>query len=340
MGNAVRFILFVLSVILFGCSCSNNQHSCEVGQQIDCDCPNEVTGVRDCLADGSGWGECRCPCRSNLDCADDEYCDLTSAKCKPCIPQCGGLECDPDPFCGQSCGLCATDSLCKEGQCILAGFSAQVGRLFWHYPTDPFLAPNVEIRALDNTSGAELGINAFSDPNAWVAFEELPDGPVGFKAVGVPGEFVDTYQYDFASDAIGERLWIVNEAFYVNDPLTAEATHSAGKAMILGSLTWLNAEGGDEGVGCATIEMSPNVGDVRYFNDVSHALPIDVLDHTNSLVPYFMITNAEPGLVTVRAIMASAEVGSTQVMCFADSVCIADIFLDGASNPTPEWCEW
>ena len=128
-----RFILFLLPAIFFECYMACDP-GCEVGKQIDCDCPNDKTGFRYCLDDGSGWGECRCPCWSNLDCAANEYCDLTAAKCRPdicdhvmqCIDKCGGddgcgtgTDCENDCPAGKTCnGAPAWECVGCQPDCI------------------------------------------------------------------------------------------------------------------------------------------------------------------------------------------------------------------------------
>jgi len=37
----------------------------------------------------------------------------------PCVPDCAGLECGPDPVCGESCGTCGSGLWCNAGSCDL-----------------------------------------------------------------------------------------------------------------------------------------------------------------------------------------------------------------------------
>ena len=87
-----RFVIFLLPVVLFGCSGSGNNNVCEAGRQLECACPNDVTGYQTCLADGSGWGDCLCECEKD----------------------CTGRECGDDPICGESCGTCTDNSTCSN----------------------------------------------------------------------------------------------------------------------------------------------------------------------------------------------------------------------------------
>ena len=70
--------LAVVALFLLVAGCSSDK-VCEPGLQIECGCPGDVTGYQTCLSDGSGWGDCDCPC----------------------VKDCTGLECGPDPVCGQ-----------------------------------------------------------------------------------------------------------------------------------------------------------------------------------------------------------------------------------------------
>jgi CSLREA domain-containing protein len=47
--------------------------------------------------------------------------------CSDCEPQCGGLECGPDPNCGAECGTCTEcGEVCQNGQCVFAGCDGKV----------------------------------------------------------------------------------------------------------------------------------------------------------------------------------------------------------------------
>ena len=43
--------------------------------------------------------------------------DVPEVGAEVCVPECGGLECGPDPQCGESCGECGAKD-CQEGQCL------------------------------------------------------------------------------------------------------------------------------------------------------------------------------------------------------------------------------
>ncbi len=43
--------------------------------------------------------------------------DIVSDAAEICVPDCTGLECGPDPVCGQSCGTCDDGYTCQSGEC-------------------------------------------------------------------------------------------------------------------------------------------------------------------------------------------------------------------------------
>ena len=145
---------WILAVLV--CSCTSyDRQTCEPGMQLECDCLGEEKGVQVCLDDGSGWGECDCPCER--DCTDrncgldpvcgelcgtcDRYetcntegrCECLYIECGGtccaydqvcagnacCTPGCGARECGLDPVCGSSCGECLPDEECTlDGRCV------------------------------------------------------------------------------------------------------------------------------------------------------------------------------------------------------------------------------
>jgi hypothetical protein len=342
-----RLVLFILPAVIFGCSCTAEQSDCE----SDADCAtseicdpdtNKCVPYSPCSHAYNCVGKCGGDdgCGTDTDCEDNcptgESCSgAPNWVCEHCQPDCINSECGPDPVCGETCGTCTAEYMCIDNNCVAAGFSARLRQF-----GDDTLINNAEVRALDNTTGAELGINAISGPDGWVLFEELPAGLVGFKVVaGLFPMWKDTYQYYFSSSAKNEHIWFVNEPTYISFPQASGLTPIAGNALFFGKLVWENTEGEYEDVGCATIEATPNGGVVRYFSDAGYPIPIDGRDRTNPLASQFMIVNVGPGQTTVTALINDIAVGSIQAVCFANSVCIADIVLGGASNPTPDWCE-
>ncbi len=123
---AVLFPLFSFSLALVpGCGGQQGkQNVCEPGKQIECACINNAKGIQACLSDGSAWGDCQCPCSSNIDCSVDEYCDFASESCKPSAScdhtlQCAD-KCCGDDGCGKSAvceNTCTSGTYCNPTSC-------------------------------------------------------------------------------------------------------------------------------------------------------------------------------------------------------------------------------
>jgi len=146
---------FCLGIFILQACSSEDRQTCEPGRQLECDCPGGVKGVQICLNDGSGWGECDCPCEKDCtgrDCGPDPVCGESCGNCDSnqtcsaagkcecefascgetccaqgqvcannacCTPDCGVRECGLDPVCNSSCGECLPDEDCNiNGQCV------------------------------------------------------------------------------------------------------------------------------------------------------------------------------------------------------------------------------
>lgn len=83
-------------------SCGNGTKD---GSEV-CD-GNDLDG-QTCETVGAGTGSLACAANCGA---------LDTAGCI-CAPSCGGLECGPDPVCGESCGECEADSMCNAGKCV------------------------------------------------------------------------------------------------------------------------------------------------------------------------------------------------------------------------------
>lgn len=112
----MRFaFLFVLAVVLFG-ACSGEEPSgkdastvCkpEPWDQLACTCPTGVPGRRNCLLDGSGYGECEAPgCNCGTGTAH-QCCMNDSDDCCPCVY----IECSYEKM------NVFLECVCQEGVC-------------------------------------------------------------------------------------------------------------------------------------------------------------------------------------------------------------------------------
>ncbi|MBN1946042.1 MAG: formylglycine-generating enzyme family protein [Bradymonadales bacterium] len=81
-----------------------------------------------------------------------------------CTPDCSGLECGPDPLCGQECGPCDWGWICNEGDCVadtaiewvaIAGGTYQMGDeeddSSWNEPAHSVTVPTFELARTEVT---------------------------------------------------------------------------------------------------------------------------------------------------------------------------------------------
>jgi hypothetical protein len=218
------------------------------------------------------------------------------------------------------------------------GGGAQFRAYIEHFGGDD-LVGGMEVRAIDNNTGLELGINETSDASGWVAFDELPAGDVGFLCVGVPGDWVDTYQFNIDSSAQEERLWAVDHTTYVGVPAMAGIVLEDGKAIVAGAVYWVNAADEEEPVGCVTVDSVPTTPDVRYMGENGMPTLITEQAETHHLWGRFVVANLEPGSASTTAYDGTTALGSTSLFTYADSIAISNIYHEGTSNPTPAGCQ-
>lgn len=83
-----------------------------VGQQVICDDSNECTADSCDPAVGCLYAPAEGECEGGSGVCVNEEC---------CYPDCAGLECGPDPVCGDNCGDCDEGDACEDGDCVLKG---------------------------------------------------------------------------------------------------------------------------------------------------------------------------------------------------------------------------
>lgn len=206
-----------------------------------------------------------------------------------------------------------------------------------------------EIRVLDNATGDELGPKATSGPRGAVTIEDMPEGKVGFLVKGVEPKTIDTYQFNIDARAQDETLWVVAKSTATLVPTLAQFTADPTKTAISGAVYWVNEDGEEEKVGCATVEFAGkgDAGDIRYFADSNLPTSSDMRADTNPLNGRFLVGNAPVGVQSVRAMVGGKEVGRTTLPLFPrkdasdgeDNLCISNIYVDTDTNPTPKDCD-
>ena len=207
--------------------------------------------------------------------------------------------------------------------------------------------PGCKVLALDNDTGEPLpGQEAIAGGDGVVWFCGLPEGYVGFKAVGVHGESEDTYSFNFFSYEQDKIIYLVSYNTVVASMALAEVEWDRAKGVAAGSGLWFvgKIEGPGEEIGCATVKTDPLSGDVRYFNAASLPVPPEDRSDTNPNNAHNPTANTAPGRVPVIAYIGTTEIGRTTFLSIANSICISDIVVnpdnsDYTSNPQPADCE-
>ena len=85
---------------------------------------HELGGVCNPNCAGKECGDGGCSSQPSVcgSCGGGEHCETgncvpSSTNC-PADKDCTGLECGPDPFCGESCGTCSLKEMCDGGECV------------------------------------------------------------------------------------------------------------------------------------------------------------------------------------------------------------------------------
>lgn len=201
------------------------------------------------------------------------------------------------------------------------------------------LLKGATVVAYDNETGQPTQYQAVSNDQGKIEMQ-LPKaaGKMGFK-VSLSG-FKDTYQFNIAIDTGAEEtLWAVSEGAYSVAASLAGFTPDPTKAVVAGAIYWVNDQGEEEYVGCATITTDPP-GEYRYFGDSGMPAPLAQVPETTTGKgeARFVAGNIPPGKCIIKAWVKGKEVGSATLFTFADSICINNIYTVGTSNPTPADC--
>lgn len=207
--------------------------------------------------------------------------------------------------------------------------------------------PGGEVWALDNDTGEPLeGKVTYAAGDGEVTFNGLPEGFVGFKAVGVEGASEDTYSFNFYSDEQDKKIYLVSQNTVFVSTQLAQVEWDRAKSVAAGTLEWFDGEIKGKGfeIGCATVQTVPESGEVRYFNDNDIPTTLENRSTSNPNNGYYLFANIDPGTVRVKAFVDDVEIGEVKFLSIANSICISDIQVNPensglTANPMPADCE-
>lgn len=205
--------------------------------------------------------------------------------------------------------------------------------------------PGVKVIALDNDTGEPItGFETVAEADGTVTFNGLPGERIGFKVFakeeGGKNVYIDTYQFNIRTDAQDETVWSVPMTVFLAGPAAAKLTVDPTKAIAGGGAYWLDADGNEFPIECATLEVEGGLGDVRYFNDSGFPSPIDKNPSVNKANGYWIAANLPPGKVTFHAKVGDEIVGSTTFHAYAgEAITIGNIEADEKYTSNPGKCE-
>ncbi len=207
------------------------------------------------------------------------------------------------------------------------------------------------VKALDNVTGDVIpGQEAVTGAGGSLSFSGLPGSHVGFWAVAeLGGAYIETYQFNIATDGQDEELWAVDKGTYDLAPKLGGITIDITKAAIAGGYYWVNPDSGnEEPVGCGTVAPQVGGADIRYFG--GNDLPVEIvandpdcgLDGINPLNGTFLLANmnAGPGQVLQGFDADGNQNGSSTLPGIVGdkTIIISNIYATGDVNPKPADC--
>lgn len=229
----------------------------------------------------------------------------------------------------------------------------------------------VDLSVLDNDTGELLDAEKFPPFKSGAAGAinlDLPPGIlVGFKASGQDDsgwfKFKDSYQFNVKSDDKGKKIYAVNELTYTAALSTAfiEEGDPATYGHLAGTIYWRNAQGDEEFVGCAVIQVTDEAGKVlkeekndigkatycgiRYFDTITDMpAALETSDMTYLHNSRYMVADMPVGQYTITAMMKddpSMILGSVTLRAYPGALSIGNIYVDEhlpdlTANPTPD----
>ncbi len=288
-----------------------------------CTCPDGTVGSQYCLADGT-LGPCECP--------------------ESGVAGSGSAGSDGSSGIGGSGGTSGSGGSAGSGAAAAAGGGSNTLTGFVRNLLDEAPVEGVVIRALDNDTGAPLGLETLSGPDGAFVLTGLPDGLIGLLAVGdfdrAP-ERVDTYMYYIESSKRDLNVYTYAAAFSsLIDNILGPSDLSTG--AVSGAVYYEEA-GERYPIDCAIVEAEGTTAQIYYLNDAG--LPDPMLAEHTTANGRFYLSGIDSGLNTITISIGSRLVQTitVPVTAFEDStggrynIHVVEIVLQGtAGDPTPD----
>ncbi|MCU0661784.1 MAG: hypothetical protein MUC50_05595 [Myxococcota bacterium] len=245
----------------------------------------------------------------------------------------GGQACDEEPFVSpNSTDVLDTDTNTNDAKLCgtVIGFGSDTP------------VPNMKVILLDNDTAELLAMpEQTSGSDGRLCISGLPEGKrVGLKVVGVPGQFVDTYQFNIRTDAQNEKIWIMSKSTFTASPKMAQVTVDPTKGIAAGGGYWLDKDRKEYPVECGTIEPLTGEADIRYFNDQGLPAPANLATSLNRANGYWVAANMTPGKVTLQLMVDGVAVGSTTFFAYpGEAISFGNIEVDPEYTENPGKCE-
>jgi len=212
---------------------------------------------------------------------------------------------------------------------------------------DGQLVAGVTVEIFDNATGKGTGTTQVSDGDGNVVFADLEKGKMyGFKCT--LANYKNTFVWNIEAGLMAEEtLWIVPNTVYQMALGLAGLTQDESKSVVAGAVYWLENNGDETGIGCATVTSLPATDDVRYMAE-GNGLPTTLANQSATGCAdtegngRYVAGNLDPGSVTLTATSEDGEfIGETTLWSIKGSIAVSNIYpIDTVTaNPTGGCCD-
>jgi hypothetical protein len=283
------------------------------------------------------------------------------------LPDCEGFGGDCESHADCQAGQC-----CLDGQCVFQGESpCPTGDADTDADTDSDTDVDTDpdvftgllmdfgtrvplqgmtVTPLDSFTGEPLaGFDAAistSDSFSNVTFTGLPPHKVGLLVDGKSGApgFVDTYQFNIASDATDQVLWSVDEQTFQLAPAAAGLMVEPDKGQLFGGLFWVDSRGYEQPVACGSVRLlvgGAESGDVRYFSDAGMPTTYENQSNINPANGFFLVANIDPGLAArlVGHDPHGNRIAEVTFPVFGSTAAVGNLLVEPGHAENPGGCD-